>query len=202
MTQYVTTVALEEYLRSTVVADTSEIDAAALAASTAIDSHCQRTFVVPTVTGAPTPSTPTTRTFVPSGSSLLKVPDIGNITDLVITIDGTATTDYQLEIAPGVRGPIGVDGRTWPYSYIRLLSGSWGNTTEATVSIAAYWGWPVATPPEIPLACRMLVKDYLSSRDTRFGFVQMGDFSRTIAENGVVAGLLAPLRRVESWGVA
>jgi hypothetical protein len=48
----------------------------------------------------------------------------------------------------------------------------------------------------------MLVKDFLASRDTRFGFVQMGDFSRAIAENGIVSGLLAPLRRVESYGLA
>lgn len=195
MTQYVTTPALEDYLRSTVVADGAEIEASALVASSAIDAHCKRTFVVPTEA--------TARLFVPSSSCLLKVHDIANTTDLAITIDGTALTadDFQLEIAPGTVGPIGVDGRTWPYAYIRLLSGgSWGCTNEATVSVTAQWGWTVV-PPEVPLACRMLVKDYLSSRDTRFGFVQMGDFSRMIAENGVVSGLLAPLRRVESWGI-
>jgi hypothetical protein len=193
MAQYMTTEDLEAFLRSTITADIADIEAAAISASNAIDAHCQRAFVVPTAA--------TVRTFVPSSSCLLRVHDIANTTNLAITIDGTAVTDYQLEIAPGTPGPIGVDGRTWPYSYIRLLSGSWGCTTEATVSITARWGWS-AVPDEVPLACKMLAKDYLSSRDTRFGFVQLGDFSRAIAANGMVSGLLAPLRRVESFGIA
>jgi hypothetical protein len=192
---YLTTADAEDFLRSTIVADTTEIEAFATVATAAIDAHCQRTFTVPT--------TATARTFVPSSSDLLKVHDIANTTGLVITNDGStvAAADYQLEVAPGVPGPIGVDGRTWPYAYVRLLSSSWGCTSEATVSITARWGW-AATPAEVELACKMLVKDYANSRDTRFGFVQMGDFSRAIAENGVVASLLAPLRRVEAFGIA
>jgi hypothetical protein len=190
---YLTTPDATDFLRSQIVADEVEIEAFATVASSAIDAHCQRTFTVPTEA--------TARLFVPSMYDVLKVHDIANTTGLVITVDGSAVTDYQLEIAPGTPGPIGVDGRTWPYAYIRLLSGSWGCGAEATVSITARWGWP-ATPAEVELACKMLVKDYANSRDTRFGFVQMGDFSRAIAMNGVVAGLLAPFRRVEAFGIA
>jgi hypothetical protein len=193
MTQYVETVDLMDYLRSTIVADEIEVEANAIAASDAINDHCQRSFEVPT--------SATTRTFVPSGSSVLKVHDIADDTDLVVSIDGATTTDYQLEIAPGVPGPISVSGRTMPYAYIRLLSGSWGCSDEATVSITARWGW-AETPAAVPLACRILVKDFLAARDVNFGVFQVGDFSRAIHENSAVQLLLAPLRRVEVWGLA
>jgi hypothetical protein len=129
------------------------------------------------------------------------VHDIANDTDLVVSIDGATTTDYQLEIAPGVPGPISVSGRVTPYAYIRLLSGSWGCTDEATVSITARWGW-AEVPAAVPLACRILVKDFLAARDVNFGVFQVGDFSRAIHENSAVQLLLAPLRRVEVWGIA
>jgi hypothetical protein len=193
MTQYVATGELMDYLRSTITADEVEVEANAIAASDAINAHCQRTFVVPTAA--------TARPFVPSGSSLLKVHDIADTDDLVITIDGAVTTDYQLEIAPGVPGPYSVSGSIRPYAYVRLLSGSWGCTDEATVNIAARWGWP-ETPAAVPLACRILVKDFLAARDVSFGVFQVGDFSRAIHENSAVQLLLAPLCRVEVWGVA
>jgi hypothetical protein len=188
---------LAEYLRSTIVADDPELEAASLAAESTINGYCQRVFTVPTAA--------TTRTFVPDDWHVLTVPDIANTTGLVVTSDGSAVaaSEYQLEISPGITGPIGVDGRTWPYTRIRLLSGSWpvDSDGEADVSITARWGWP-AVPPEVTLATKLLARDFLIARDTSFGIVQVGDFSRRIAANGVVETLLAPLRRVESFGFA
>lgn len=194
---YVETQELTDYLRSTIVADDVEIESALLAAESTIDAYCQRTFTVPT--------SATTRTFVATEYQYVTVPDIANTTNLAIVDNGTtiAAADYQLEIAPGLTGPIGISGRTWPYSQIRRVSGGWfiDPDGEAKLSITARWGWP-AIPSEVESATKLLARDFLLARDTAFGIVQVGDFSRRIAANGVVETLLSPLRRVESWGIA
>ena len=194
---YVDQTELSEYLRSTITADEVEIELASLAAENTVNSYCHRTFAVP--------SEATTRTFVATDYFALDVPDIANTTGLVIVDDGStvAAADYQLEISPGTPGPIGIDGRARPYILIRRISGSWdvNGDGEATVSITARWGWPTI-PPEVELATKLLARDFLLARDTSFGIVQVGDFSRRIAANGVVETLLAPLRRAESFGIA
>ena len=194
---YVEQTDLTDYLRSTIVADEADIEAANLAAENTVNSYCQRTFTVPTAA--------TTRTFVATDEYVLTVPDIANTTGLIVVSDGSTVTaaNYQLEVSPEVTGPIGVDGRTWPYTRIRLLTGSWpvDSDREADVSITARWGW-AAVPPEVTLATKLLARDFLIARDTSFGIVQVGDFSRRIAANGVVETLLSPLRRVEAFGIA
>lgn len=194
---YVEQPEMTDYIRSTIVADEAEIAAAVAAAESTIDAYCQRTFTVPTGASA--------RTFVATDLCVMIVPDIAVATGLVIVDNGTTLTaaQYQLEIAPNVTGPIDVSGRTWPYSRIRRLSGSWSVSAdrEATLTITARWGW-AAIPAEVTLATKLLARDFLLARDTAFGIVQVGDFSRRIAANGVVETLLAPLRRPESWGIA
>jgi hypothetical protein len=194
---YVELTELTDYLRNTIVADEVEIQAALSAAENGVNSYCQRIFTVPTVA--------TTRTFLPTNNHSVTVPDIASTTDLVVVDDGStvAAADYQLEIAPGLTGPIGVDGRTWPYTRIRRLSGRWHvpSDGEALISITARWGWP-AVPAEVEMATKLLARDYLLARDTSFGIVQVGDFSRRVAANGVVTDLLGPLRRAEAFGIA
>jgi hypothetical protein len=192
---YVTADALQEYVGSTTATDYTECEVVAQSASDGVDSHCQRTFTVPT--------SATVRLFVPQGGDLLRVDDIANTTDLVITEDGStvSASDYQLESSPGRVNTVNVAGQYRPYMYVRRLSGSWGCDTEATVSITARWGW-TATPDAVVLATKIIGKDYFAMGDTRFGFVQVGDFSRRAAENSMAAAILAPYRRVESWGIA
>jgi hypothetical protein len=198
MMAYVTAQDLADYLRSTVTADEAFFDAARLGAESTINDYCQRTFTVPT--------TATTRTFVPNDSRVVVVPDIANTTDLVIVDSGTtlSASSYQLEISPGVIGPIGVSGRTWPYTLIRHMTGSWKTDPwgDNTLSITARWGW-AAVPPEVIEATKLLSRDFLLARDMAFGIMQTGDgFSRRIVGNGVVEALLGPLKRPEAWGIA
>jgi len=196
---YVALSEMTDYLRSTIVADETDIDAATLAAESAVDAYCGRTFTVPTAASA--------RTFVVTDPYVISVPDIANITNLAITDNGTALSAsyFQMEIAPGVTGPISVSGRTWPYTLIRRLSGTWyiSSTGDDTLSITARWGW-AAVPPEVSLATKLLARDFLLARDTApFGIVQVGDFSRRVASNGVVQAVLDPLRRAEvAMGIA
>ncbi len=185
-------------LNISVAANTPEVEAARLAAEAAIDAYCMRSF------GIVTPAT--TRTFVPSYmSSVLVVDDISSTTDLVVVDDGAtvSASNYQLEVSPGRTNQVGVDGRTWPYTIIRLLDHDiWTcDADRATVSVTARWGWP-ATPPEVRVAAKLLTKDFYQAGDLRFGFADVGEFGRRVAQNGMVAQLLAPLRRAEAWGVA
>jgi hypothetical protein len=191
---YVEASDLTAYLRSTIVADEAEFDAARLSGEQAINSYCQRVFDVPTVA--------TTRTFVPDDYCVLRVPDIANTTGLVIVDNGAtlSASDYQLEVSPGMTNTTTMSGRSVPYTVIRRMSGTWymdpnGNDT---LSITAQWGW-AATPPEVPLANKLIARDFLLARDTSFGIVQVGDFSRLIAANNVVESLLFDLRRPEAY---
>jgi hypothetical protein len=196
---YVEQSEMTDYLRSTIVADEVDIQAAILAAESTIDAYCGRTFTVPT--------TATARTFVVSDPYVVNVPDIANTTNLAIVDNGTtiSASYFQMEIAPGVTGPISVSGRTWPYTSIRRLSGTWYHDSYGndSLSITARWGW-AAIPPEIPQATKLLARDFLLARDMAFGIMQTGDgFSRLINGNSVVKGLLAPLRRAEvAMGIA
>lgn len=192
---YVTAQELTDYLRSTVTADEVEFEAARLAAESAINEHCRRTF---------NPTTPASaRTFVPDDYYVIAVPDIANTTGLVISDNGTtlSASDYQLEISPGQVGPISMSGRTWPWTQIRRMTGMWYRDTNGndTLSITAQWGW-AAVPAEVSLATKLLARDFLLARDTAFGIMQTGDgYSRVIADNKVVEGLLYPLRRPEAY---
>jgi hypothetical protein len=190
---------MTDYLRSTIVADEVDIAAATLAAESTVDAYCGRTFTVPT--------TATARTFVVTDPYVVNVPDIANVTNLVIVDNGVtiSASYFQMEIAPGVTGPISASGRTWPYTSIRRLSGTWFQDSYGndSLSITARWGW-AAIPPEVSLATRLLTRDYLLARDSApFGVMQVGDFSRRVAANGIVETLLAPLRRAEvAMGIA
>jgi hypothetical protein len=191
---YVAPEEMSDYLRSTIVADEVDIAAAVLAAESTVNDHCQRTFTVPTVAS--------TRTFVATDYYVMAVPDIANATDLVIVDNGTTLTaaDYQLEVSPGVTSTVGMSGRTWPYTQIRRMNGSWNIDSKGndTLSITARWGWG-ATPAEVELATKLLARDYLLARDTGAGIQLVGDFPRVIDFNRVVETLLFPLRRPEAY---
>jgi hypothetical protein len=191
---YVAPEEMSDYLRSTIVADEVDIAAAVLAAESTVNDHCQRTFTVPTVAS--------TRTFVATDYYEMVVPDIANATDLVIVDNGTTLTaaDYQLEVSPGVTSTVGMSGRTWPYTQIRRMNGSWNIDSKGndTLSITARWGW-AATPAEVELATKLLARDYLLARDTGAGIQLVGDFPRVIDFNRVVETLLFPLRRPEAY---
>jgi hypothetical protein len=191
MTLYVSVDEVRAALRDTVTANVTEIEAATLAACSSIDAHCNRTFGLVSVASP--------RVFIPPSADVMFVDDIADTTNLVI-VDSGATLPaaaYQLEIAPGIPGPISVSGRTMPYMCVRRLSSRWvaDADKEATVTITARWGW-LTVPEEVKLAAKLLAKDYFEARDTRFGVANVGDFGRRIAENGLVNSMLEPLVRL------
>lgn len=172
-------------------ADADLLSAALLAAERAVNHHCQRRFVVA--------GTAVARLYVPDRADVLRIHDCTTVT--AVTSDGStvAAGDRQLEPV----NALSWSGDARPYEQIRLLAGSWVcNSGEATVSVTATWGW-AAIPAEVTEATKILVKDIVAARDTRFGIAGFTDFAGVrVRENPQVAELLRDLRRVESWGIA
>jgi hypothetical protein len=181
---------LGDYLRNTIVADEVEIEAAALGAKSIIDWFCHRSFDAAGTAAS-------TRNFRPhsdlellaEGSTIFYVPDIAGTASLTVVENGGTLTASEWAL----------DEDEAPYTRLRRIDAAWGTQ----VAITATWGWPDATPPAaVMLSSKLLVRDILLSRDMAYGLVQVGEYSRRVAENSVVEMLLAPLRRPEALGVA
>lgn len=158
------------------------------AASSAIDGHCGRTFVVAGDASA--------RTFVPSGMSALYIDDATAVSS--VSVDGVAlaSTDWQAE-------PLGgrVNGSTEPYYRLVRLGGAWTESTyrKATVSVTATWGW-AAVPPRVKQACLIVAKQIAEERDARSGLVDFGEFAARVTSSPTVSFLLQRLRRFDRVG--
>ena len=187
---YVDADEMRDYLRSKVTADETEILAAQMAADSGIDDYCQRSLLAAAGTSVKNYTTA-------EGSERLWVHDIGSTSDITVVDDGVtlAVDEYTLVSQALVTGDM--TSREWPYIAIDRVDSTWSDDVDVT----AEWGW-AATPPEVPIASRLLTRDLLMARDMSFGIVQVGEFSRRIAENGVVELLLTPLRRPEAIPVA
>ena len=173
--------------------DDAYLQAALDAAETTVRSTTGRYLVV---AGSATP-----RSFVPDGSCVLRFQDCTSVTSIVD--DGTtlaAGTDYQLEPINGLN----VAGEAVPYTRALRLNGTWSNTVEgkATVVVTAAWGW-AAIPSWAVSATLILARDIVQARDQVGGIAGFGEFGAVrVRENPMVAAILAPHRRVESWGIA
>ncbi len=167
---------LAGYTRNGIVADSDEIDAAVITACQAVDVHCGRTFTVPTVA--------TTRTFLATGGEWVEIDDIASTAGVLV--DGAATAG--LRVGAEIPGPWAA-GRVWPYRWVKAPS-----TAGAEFTVTALFGWP-ATPPEVPLAAKLLAKDILASRDVSFGAQTFGPeaFARRITGNSQVVAMLRDL---------
>jgi hypothetical protein len=187
---------LKSWARNEIATDDDALISAAIdAAVNWIDNTCQRRFVVAT--------TATARTYAPTSEQVLRIDDCTSVT--IVSNNGTtvAASGYQLE---PLNAPTRF-GEAWPYTTIRLLTGtSWDTGTyvgQATATITATWGW-AAIPPPVMESAKILAKDVLANRDLRFGIAAVsGDgFGISARANGTVTALLAPYRRAESWGIA
>lgn len=162
------------------------------AANKWVPTYCQRTFDISSSSSA--------RVYAPTHPTVLRVHDFTG-TPTISNNGATLTAaDYQLEPLNG----LAMDGTARPYEQIRLLSGTWSQTydREASVTVTAAWGW-AAVPSEVFEATLILAADIYSNRDKRYGIVSFTEFAGVRArQNPVVTDLLAPYRRVESWGVA
>jgi hypothetical protein len=165
---YVTLPDFAAYVGSEIAANQVELQLALTSAEDAINTHCQRRFDVAAATSI-------TRRYAPESSTVVRIHDIADNTNLVVSDDSVtvAAADMQLEPLNGLL----FDGTVTAYHTLRRISGSWVCAgREATVSVTSTrWGW-VAVPAKVREATMVLAKDFAGLRDTRFGVAGWGDF--------------------------
>jgi hypothetical protein len=189
---YVTLPEFTTYVGSEIAANQPDLAIALAAAEATINEHCQRCFDVAAVTSI-------TRRYVPESSTVVRIHDIADNTNLVVTDDGTtvAAADFQLEPLNGLLK----DGTVTAYHTLRRINGSswmWGGR-EATVSVTSTrWGW-VAVPAKVKEATLVLAKDFAALKDTRFGVAGWGEFGVVrMRENPQVMFLLRNLEHPDA----
>lgn len=185
--------AFRGYYRTGIASDDPFALSAIAAAESAIQEECQRSFAVAGTAAA--------RTYVPRPcSGVLRIHDCTTVTSVVENSTTlTVAVDYQKEPVQTVSW----SGETRPYEQLRRLSGPWYSYLgTGTVVVTATWGW-LAIPPAITEATMIMAKDIYDSRDVKFGIAAVTDFGPSrVRENPKVQQLLAPYKRVESFGIA
>lgn len=185
--------AFKSYLGDELGADsTADFTTALNATERDIHNYCGRRIFV----GA---APATARLFVPNGTSVARIYDCTSVT--VVSDNGTtvSASDYQLEPVNGLSWA----GESVPYDQIRRLSGCWTRDgAKAVLSVTAVWGW-AAIPAPVVEACKIVGKDIVLHRGVSFGIAAMtAEGGVRARQAAIVAQLLAPYRRVESFGLA
>ena len=176
------------YLRNEAAADDQFLTAALSAAEKAINSHCARKFDAPSG-GA------TTRKYLPRGNPYrdeVVIHDIVDATGITILDDTASVNASDVQFEP-IQPPW--DGSIRPYYVIRRLRSAWSRDGErATVSVTTdRWGWS-AVPDEVIEAMKLLAKDLVHMRDTRFGVQGLDGFVVRVRPNSDPGRLLGDLR--------
>lgn len=163
------------------------------AATSAIDEHCNRTFVAASVA--------TTRYFEPL-NGIVTTDDIYTTDGLIVTVAGTVipvavpnvSAGYALipENAASLGEPYtGLYYRSFPLNVWPLLYA----IQRASVAITAKWGYAAAIPPAVKMACLLQASRWFARRNSPYGIAgspEMGSEIRLLAKlDPDVAVLLA-----------
>lgn len=195
---YVTATQLKTRLGIGDTTDDTAAGEAVLAASRALEKHCNRVFG--------RQDTATARVYpVGRTSQTIHVDDFWTTSGMSVAIDtagdgtyATAWTSayYQLEPLNGM-----ADGESgWPYSRIVATNFftlvAYYGRVRAPVQVTAKWGW-AAVPAGVLSAAYLLSMDYLALKDARFGQqAGTGDFGPwRVQENKRAMAMLAPYVR-------
>lgn len=192
MPNYVTQPAFDEYVGDQQGAgNVANRTSALLAAERAVSEYCSRSFAV-------AGDTATARTYAANDRQVLRIHDCTEVASIAVAGTTIASSTYQLE-----PHSVSWTGLAVPYNQVRRLLDAWWVTSpgEATITVTAKWGWS-AVPAEVVEATKIIGKDILAQRHTVGNIAAVGDFGGTVRINTYVRQLLAPLRRVEAFGVA
>lgn len=168
---YVTTAQLKATLQLTGTAYDTDIAAACVAASRAIDGASGRRFYLDA-------NASQVRYYTPESWRILPIDDLAVLTSVTIDRTGTGVfsetwtngTDFVLE-------PFNAPADFWPYEFLRVrrLAGRWMPTfIEKSVSVTGQFGWSVL-PDDIYTATEILAgKLFKRIREAPFGIVSVG----------------------------
>ena len=185
-----------EYIRNEIgSADATMIAQAQAAAESMVTQYCGRSFAL-------TAAVATARVFGPSQMTafrrVVRVNDFTDTASLIVSNNGTIVTssEYQLEPLNG----ISINDEAVAYEQIRLLTQFWWtdliNLDKATVTITAKWGW-TAVPAAVTEAVKLIGKDWVQQRDTKFGYQDTSGGPVSAGRNWVALSALDPYRRAE-----
>jgi hypothetical protein len=169
---YVTLAQLKNRMSITETTRDTEISAALLAASRAVDDHCHRQGV-----GFWQEATATARTLPTLGRTLkrgsfywLLTHDISTATGLIVETsdDGVTFTDVTADVLPVCQYEL---TSVRPYN---VLAAPWAWSTEF-VRVTARWGWP-AVPSEVLEATRLLAARTYRRKDSPEGVLGSSDW--------------------------
>ena len=202
MTLYASTAQIKAALRIQDNVDDGLINLAGSAASSMIDTYCQRSFG----------QTFGTRVYAPDNSFVCQIDDLvagSAVTiNLSTNLDGVyattmTTADYQLEPLNGI-----MDGASWPATRIRAVGsyllgiGDWNfyfleTPAKASVQVIGTWGWP-EVPAAVTQAAVLQASRIYKRTDSPLGVAGFGDMGAIRVSRGLdpdVAMLLAPYIR-------
>lgn len=184
----------------TSTADDAAIDRALESASRAVDSTCSRQFGLL--------AAPAARTYTLTWSRgrcrwVASIDDVQDATGLVVSVNGTVTTDYRLT---PLNGP--ADGRPWTGlelvttpSFAHLWAPTYHHRQEATIT--ALWGW-TEVPGAVVSATLLQASRLFKRKDAPFGIAgspETGSELRLLAAvDPDVAVILQPYKR--RWAMA
>lgn len=151
---YCTAAELKAFVRVDDTVDDAQVALAVTSASRAVDDYCGRQFGVVTAAEA--------RTYRPwpdyvRGRYVASVDDLQTTDDLVVEVNGTAVTDYDLE-------PVNAAAKGRPWTMLALPRGSSG----CDVVVTAVWGW-TAVPVAVKEATLLQGSRLISRRDSPYG---------------------------------
>ena len=202
MPLYASTAQIKAALRISDSVDDGLINLAGSAASSMIDTYCQRNFG----------QTFGTRVYAPENSFVCQIDDLvgGSAVTIKLSnnLDGVydqtmAVTDYQLEPLNGI-----MDGADWPATRIRAVGrflmgiGDYNfyfldTPSKASLQVIGTFGWP-AVPVAVTQAAVLQSSRIYKRTDSPLGVAGFGDLGAIRVSRGLdpdVAMLLAPYQR-------
>lgn len=167
MSLYVDTDGLKKTLGVTGTPLNDDLDAAAFAASDAIDEMCGSTFALSDG------SNDEVRTFTPRGPGLVVFPDLASLTELAVDRgDNGAFAEVWTEGTDFVLVQRDSPREGAPYQWARARQRRWFPLYEQSVRITGRFGWET-TPAAIVEAAGLLATQlFKRKREATFGIVQ------------------------------
>lgn len=173
---YATEDDLRDYLRVDDLEDAVQAALAITTASRAVDDHANRQYGKLDAVAA---RVYTAWPDYERGRWVVTIDDLMSTAGLVVTVDGIAVTDYDLEPVNAA-----ADGRPW--TSLAFTDDSEATPTGAVheVSITAVWGW-TAVPDPVKQATLLQASRLLKRRDAPFGVAgspELGSEMRLLAK--------------------
>lgn len=183
MPSYASLVDLKAAIRITDTDSDALLQVALDAATTAINEHCNRTFVADSVA--------TTRYYEPNGGTIV-TDDFYTTTGFVVTVGGTAVPLAVPNVSAGYTlTPENAVALGEPYTgfyYSTSTLAPWpliGSVQRATAAVTAKWGYAATVPSAVQLACLLQASRWFARRNSPYGIAgspELGSELRLLAK--------------------